>query len=866
MSSRYNHKTIENKWQKTWAEQKVFETETNKNKKKYYVLEMFPYPSGKIHMGHVRNYTLGDVVARYKKMKGFNVLHPMGWDAFGLPAENAAITEKKHPKEWTYKNIETMKKQLLRMGLSLDWDREIATCHPDYYKHEQKFFIDLFNAGLAYKKESEVNWDPVDKTVLANEQVIDGRGWRSGAVVEKKKLSQWFLKISKYSEELLSDLEKLKNWPNKVKIMQSNWIGKSIGAEINFEIDNTNNLETKKIKIFTTRPDTIFGATFIALSPEHKIAKELARKSDEVNNFIKDCENEDVDKVKKGHNTLIFVKHPFIKDKKIPVYIANFVLMEYGLGAIFGCPAHDQRDLDFAIKYNIPVIPVISPHWGADGGHAKAWAFDQLKNKKRPMNGQAYTGDGKLINSTFDIEGVNGPVCLNGYNIDKATRRILNELSKLGIGGEKTNYKLRDWGISRQRFWGCPIPIIYREDGKVKTVDEKNLPVKLPEVDNFSESASALKNISGWKETACDETGMKAVRETDTFDTFFESSWYYFRYCNARSEKPFEKEDIDYWLPVDQYIGGIEHAILHLLYSRFFTKALRDLKYFNLNEPFDGLFTQGMVTHQTFRNINNDWVEPGEVKKVGDKYFDENNNEVKAGKIEKMSKSKKNVVDPNDIINIYGADTARWFMLSDSPPERDLEWTDRGVASSYKFINKLWEAALKIKNYSEPKEPKQQDLNFFAQLIGSVSENIEKFHFNKSVANIYEYLNNLSSLVLLNNVKKTDLVGLLKDLTLIIQPFIPHISEEIWGHIDQESLCINAKWPKIKVLQGDQNIKIPIQVNGITRSMLVVDKDIDKDAIIKKATKDEKIQKRISEKKIVRSIYVPGKILNFVIK
>ena len=588
MSSRYNHKVIEKKWQKIWSERNIFSTEKNINKKKYYVLEMFPYPSGKIHMGHVRNYTLGDVVARYKKMKGFNVLHPMGWDAFGLPAENAAITEKKHPEEWTYKNIKTMKNQLLQMGLSLDWEREIATCHPEYYKHEQKFFIDLFNAGLAYKKEAEVNWDPVDKTVLANEQVIDGKGWRSGAVVEKKKLSQWFLKISKYSDELLNDLDKLDKWPNKVKIMQSNWIGKSVGAEIDFQLEQG----SKKITVFTTRPDTIFGASFIALSTEHDLTNDLAKSNSSIKDFIEECRILNPDKTKKGFNTGLSVNHPFIKEKRIPVFIANFVLMEYGLGAIFGCPAHDQRDLDFANEYNLEVITVVKPsNYGL---------------KKFQVRNTAFTENGEVINSDF----------LNGLKSEAAKEKIINLLEEKKIGQKKINYKLRDWGISRQRFWGCPIPIIYREDGEILAVDEVDLPVKLPHVQNFTESSSTLNNIADWKETTCRQTGLKAYRETDTFDTFFESSWYYFRYCNARLNKPFNKKDIDYWLPVDQYIGGIEHAILHLLYSRFFTKALRDLGYFDLGEPFKGLFTQGMVCHETYKDNNNNWRSPEEVETI----------------------------------------------------------------------------------------------------------------------------------------------------------------------------------------------------------------------------------------------------------
>ena len=837
MSSRYNHKIVENKWQQVWEKQAVFSPEKNSKKKKFYVLEMFPYPSGKIHMGHVRNYTLGDVVARYKIMKGFNVLHPMGWDAFGLPAENAAMNEKKAPDEWTYKNIGTMKSQLLQMGLSLDWSREIATCHPDYYKHEQKFFIDMFKAGLAYKKEAEVNWDPVDKTVLANEQVIDGKGWRSGAIVEKKKLSQWFLKISNYSEELLNDLEKLDNWPNKVKIMQSNWIGKSIGAEINFEVLNSSN----KIKIFTTRPDTIYGATFIALSTDHPFTIELVKQNSDLKSFIESCKELNPDKIKKGFNTKYFAKHPFIKDKKIPIFIANFVLTEYGLGAIFGCPAHDERDLEFAKEYNLEIITVVKPI--------------THKDEDFRIENTAFTDDGVVINSDK----------LNGLTTKEAKKQIINTLEKNNIGKKKINYKLRDWGISRQRFWGCPIPIIYREDGEIIAVSEKNLPVKLPDVKSFDEKSSTLKNIDGWKETICEETGMKAVRETDTFDTFFESSWYYFRYCNARSDKPFEKDDINYWLPVDQYIGGIEHAILHLLYSRFFTKVLRDLNYFDLSEPFKGLFTQGMVTHQTFKNSEDEWIEPNQVENINNEYFDKDGRKVSSGKIEKMSKSKKNVIDPNDIINLYGADTARWFMLSDSPPERDLQWTDTGIAASYKFINRLWDLVAKYKDYSPLKITKEAPIEDFKKLINSVSTNIENFQFNKSVANIYEYVNLLNEKISKKELSKTNFKYLIQRLSLILQPFTPHISEEIWSSLENENLCINQEWPVENVVQTNIKVNIAVQINGKTREIFEVDNNIDKQMVIKKIKDSEKIKKYLTNQNIRKEIYVPGKILNFVL-
>ena len=837
MSSRYNHKKVESKWQKAWDKKRVFAVEADSDKEKYYVLEMFPYPSGKIHMGHVRNYTLGDVVARYKKMSGFNVLHPMGWDAFGLPAENAAMTEKKHPEEWTYKNINTMKNQLLQMGLSLDWSREVATCHPEYYKHEQKFFIDMYNAGLAYKKEAEVNWDPVDKTVLANEQVIDGKGWRSGAIVEKKKLSQWFLKISKYSEELLNDLDTLENWPNKVKIMQSNWIGKSIGAEINFSLSESN----KKIKVFTTRPDTLFGATFIALSAEHSVVKNLLKQNKKIQNFIEECKNTNPDKIKRGFNTGLSVNHPLIKNKKIPVFIANFVLTEYGLGAIFGCPAHDQRDLDFAKEYKLDVLTVVKPSSHKDDNY-------QITN-------EAFTDDGIVTNSGF----------LNGLTTKKAKEEIIKVLEDKKIGIKKINYKLRDWGISRQRFWGCPIPIIYREDGEIIPVEDSDLPVRLPDIENFNESSSALHNVKNWRETKCPKTGMKAIRETDTFDTFFESSWYYFRYCSPRSKYAFEKKEVSYWLPVDQYIGGIEHAILHLLYSRFFTKVLRDLDYVDISEPFKGLFTQGMVTHQTFKNNNNEWLEPNEVSMIDGKFFDKKNSVVEAGKIEKMSKSKKNVVDPNDIIELYGADTARWFMLSDSPPERDLQWTETGIIASKKFINKLWELVNKYKNYKSPSLNNELIKDAFRVIINDVTRNIENFQFNKSVAKIYEYVNLLNDSIMKKNLSNEDFNWSLQKLSKILQPFVPHISEELWHEINGDDLCINKEWPVEKISQRKININIAIQINGKTRDVIQADISASKEEVLKMINVNKKIQKYLQNKKIIKEIYVPGKIINLVI-
>ena len=838
MSSRYNHKIAEKKWQEKWIEQKIFETKKDNSKEKYYVLEMFPYPSGKIHMGHVRNYTLGDVVARYKKLKGFNVMHPMGWDAFGLPAENAAITEKKSPEEWTYKNIKTMKSQLKSMGFSFDWQKELATCHPEYYKHEQEFFIEMFNNGLAYKKESEVNWDPVDKTVLANEQVIDGRGWRSGAEVEKKYLSQWFLKTSKYSNELLTELDNLNEWPDKVKTMQKNWIGKSEGAEINFNLKNEE-FKRDKIKIYTTRPDTIFGATFIAISCQHPFVEKLIKTNNKIKKFIKECELSNSDKDKLGFNTEINAVHPITK-KTIPVYIANFILMDYGLGAIFGCPAHDQRDLDFANKYDLDVIKVVR--------HEK---------ENTEIIDVATTGDGILINSDF----------LNGLSVESAKKKILEFIESKGIGSKKINYKLRDWGISRQRYWGCPIPVLYREDGEVVPVNKKDLPILLPKNNAINGALTSLKDAEDWKLTTCPETGMKAVRETDTFDTFFESSWYFLRFCNPKLNNSLDLDEIKYWLPVDQYIGGVEHAILHLLYSRFFTKALRDLGYIKLNEPFKGLFTQGMVTHRTFRNSNNDWVEPGDIIRKNDLLFDKNNSPISIGNIEKMSKSKKNVIDPGEIINLYGADTARWFVLSDSPPERDLEWTETGVVASYKFINKIWDLFEKSKTYKvDEKKIDENSLKKFDKIINEISENIEGFHFNKSVAKIYEYVNILSSLVLEKSIIDENLSKNIENLAIIIHPFMPHLSEEIWQGMGKKGLCISAKWPETQSIFEVGDIKMPIQINGKTRSLIDIQSDENKEVVMKKIMLDPKIIKNIKNKKILKTIFIPNKVVNLVVE
>jgi len=843
--SRYNHKKVERFWQQKWEQEKIFQTTTDKNKKKYYVLEMFPYPSGKIHMGHVRNYALGDVVARYKKMCGFNVMHPMGWDAFGLPAENAAIVEKKPPSEWTYQNINLMRSQLKSMGLSIDWTREIATCHPDYYKHEQSFFLSLLKKELAYKKESFVNWDPVDLTVLANEQVIDGKGWRSGAEIEQKKLSQWFLKTSAYSEELLNCLDQLDNWPSKVKIMQSNWIGKSVGVEINFKISNPKNLSSNSLNVFTTRPDTIFGATFCAISIDHPISKDIINRDDLAKKFVKECSVLNPEKEKKGFKTHLFVEHPFSEKKLLPIFISNFVLMEYGSGAIFGCPAHDQRDLEFAIKYKLEIIPVILP--------------DGKSKDKFKITTDAYTGEGNLINSSF----------LDGQRIEEAKKTVIEKLVVRKVGNKKIYYRLRDWGLSRQRFWGCPIPVMYREDGEIIPVPKKDLPVKLPDVKELSGSGNVLEKIDGWRSVLCPETGMRAKRETDTFDTFFESSWYYLRYCNPRDLNAFVKEDINYWLPVDQYIGGIEHAILHLLYSRFFVKALRDTGYIELDEPFKGLFTQGMVTHLTFQNQKNEWIGPNEIIYNKESITDNQGNKVKVGKIEKMSKSKKNIVDPSDIIEKYGADTARWFMLSDSPPERDLEWTESGATGSYKFINKVWNLLQLFlsDDYIENNKTDDQLLKEKTNdTIKNVTNNINAFHYNKSIANLYELINFLQKTIFNKSSSKNCLKESFKNLALLLQPFTPHLSEEVWKYLGLKGLAINQLWPKVLTAETAKIYKIAIQIDGKTREIIEFDVGIGEEEVKIKALNSKKIKKMIDKKVIKKTIFVPKKILNIVLK
>jgi len=836
----YNPLSVEEKWQNFLEKEKIFSTKKNKDKK-FYCLEMFPYPSGNIHMGHVRNYTLGDVIANFKRLNGYNVLHPMGWDAFGLPAENAAIQNNLHPKDWTLKNISTMKLQLKRLGLSIDWDREISTCDKSYYKHQQILFSLLFKKGIAYKKKSYVNWDPIDNTVLANEQVIDGKGWRSGAIVEKKELSQWFLNITKYSDQLLKSLDDLKGWPEKVRLMQKNWIGKSVGCEIDFISDFKNT----KIRIFTTRPDTIFGASFIAISPDHPFTeclqneknfqdfKKLALKNIGTESSL--SKNE-----KLGFKTQFFVSHPFL-NKKIPLYVANFILMDYGTGAIFGCPAHDQRDLEFAKKYGLEIIPVVSPN----------------KSKSIIISDTAYTEDGYIINSDF----------LNDLSVENAKKYVIEKIESKGIGNSKTIYRLKDWGISRQRYWGCPIPIMYREDGKVILVPEKDLPIELPDDIDFSKPGNPLENHPTWKYTKCPETGMKAIRETDTLDTFVDSSWYFLRFCSPKENgRPFDINEANYWMPVDQYIGGVEHAILHLLYSRFFTLALQDKFKLKVSEPFKNLFTQGMVCHPTFKTEKGKWIFPKDVIEKDGSYFLDNKEKILKGDSQAMSKSKKNIVDPDDIIKIYGADAVRWFILSDSPPDRDIQWSDSGIQGAFKYIQKIWRVCEKIKIYEKEKE--ETDNNFLIKsniLIKEITECIEKFHINVAVAKLYVFLNNLNEEIDKKTLNKDFLIEAYKKYLIIISTFIPYIANECWEVITKKNDLTSQEWPKIQsnLIQKD-HFDVVIQINGKKRAIIKAINNESEENIFSKSLAIKNIKVILDEKIITKKIFIKNRLLNIV--
>ena len=843
---RYNFKTIENKWQKFWNDNKTFESLV-KDKKKFYCLEMFPYPSGKIHMGHVRNYAIGDVLARYKSLQGYNVLHPMGWDSFGMPAENAARQNNLSPKKWTEENIETMKSQLKKLGLSIDWDREISTCSPKYYKHQQKLFLDLYDKGLVYRKESYVNWDPIDKTVLANEQVVDGKGWRSGAVVERKKLNQWFFKISHFSEDLLNELENLKEWPEKVKTMQKNWIGKSYGCEIDFEIEGSEKINS--IRCYTTRPDTLFGFSFLALSVDHPFAKYYEKDPDFIK-FKNDCSKtgtteESIAQAEKiGFKTNLLALNPLDKNIKVPVYFANFVLMDYGFGAVFGCPAHDQRDFDFAKKYKLNIITVVRP-----------------TNEKDNFNvsTEPYVDSGILINSKF-LDGLSVP--------DQSIPKTIDYLEKNNLGNRKTNYRLKDWGISRQRYWGCPIPIAYDKNNNVIKIPEKDLPVTLPEIEKLNTNGNPLDSETKWKSVIID--GKECLRETDTLDTFVDSSWYFLRFCSSNNEtNPFDEEEIKYWMPVDQYIGGIEHAILHLLYSRFFVRAINlDNKKTDLKEPFKGLFTQGMVCHQTYKDSNNNWLSPDEVFSKDNKQFfniQKPDQKVIVGPSESMSKSKKNTIDPGKMIEAYGADSVRFFILSDSPPEKDVQWSDSGMASSFKYIQKFWTLNEKIcSTLKENEVDPNKDIEFFVnQAIDKINQALEKFRYNVIIAvfhEIYSFFNK----TLEPNLNYSNLKENYEKILIMMLPVIPHLASECLEKIDKKT---EIKWPIInkKFIKSDKS-NIVIQINGKKRSIISVESGMREKEILEKIKNDKLVDKYISGKNIFKSIYVQDKIINLIIK
>ena len=843
--SRYNFKSVETKWQNYWEKNKSFKAKINPSKKKFYCLEMFPYPSGKIHMGHVRNYTIGDVLARYKSLQGYNVLHPMGWDSFGMPAENAAKQNNLDPKKWTEENILNMKTQLKKLGLSIDWEREISTCNKDYYKHQQAFFLELYKKKLVYRKENYVNWDPVDETVLANEQVINGKGWRSGAVVERKKLSQWFFNISKFSQKLLDGLEKLDNWPNKVKTMQKNWIGKSFGCEIDFKIEG--NLPVKNIKCFTTRPDTLFGFSFLALSVDHEVSKYFEDNKDFLI-FKEECSKtgttEEAIAVgeKIGFKTNLLAVNPLNPKQKVPVYFANFVLMDYGFGAVFGCPAHDQRDFDFAKKYDLEIKTVVRPH---------------DKDEKFRVDKEAYPGPGILINSNI-LNGLRAP--------ENSILETIKILEKKKIGKKQINFRLKDWGVSRQRYWGCPIPIAYDENGKPYPIPRSMLPVELPENIDLNVKGNPLDNQNNWREVTIN--GKKLLRETDTLDTFVCSSWYYLRFCSPNeTEYGFKKDDIDYWMPVDQYIGGVEHAILHLLYSRFFMQALsHDNDNFNILEPFDGLFTQGMVCHETYKDPDDNWLSPDEIENIdGKKYLKRDKTKaVLVGPSESMSKSKKNTVDPENIIADYGADSARLFILSDSPPAKDVQWSEEGIVSSFKFIQKLWKLNEKIVNEINKghKEDFDNEITKYTnKYLKRVHDNLENFSYNKIIANLYEMYSFLNKQIEKNYTKPT-LIENYQKILITMTPILPHFANECLSMIEVK----NFKWPQYDdSMLKEEVIKIVIQINGKKRGLIQAKPNINEEKLFEIIKNDEKIMKFLIQKNIKKKIYIRDKLLNIII-
>jgi leucyl-tRNA synthetase len=851
--SRYNSRESEAKWQQRWNERGCFAAKHDPARPKYYVLEMFPYPSGKLHVGHVRNYTMGDLVARYRRARGFNVLHPMGWDAFGLPAENAAIAGGIHPAVWTAENIATMRAQLQRMGFAYDWSREIATCHPEYYRHEQKMFLDFLAKDLAYRRESWVNWDPVENTVLANEQVIEGRGWRSGALVEKRLLSQWNLRITRYSDELLAALTTLDRWPERVRLMQENWIGRSEGARVTWALAGSD----AAIEVFTTRPDTLYGAAFLALSPHHPLAEELAKEDSALAEFIAECDRmgtseEAIETAeKRGYSIGIEAIHPLDKERRVPIYVANFVLMEYGTGAIFGCPAHDQRDLDFARKYRLPVIPVVLP--------------PKQDPASFTIGDAAYVEDGTLFNSNF----------LNGLPVSDAKRAVGERLEAGGTGKRTIAYRLRDWGVSRQRYWGCPIPVIHCPDCGIVPVPEDDLPVELPTDVDFDQPGNPLDRHPTWKHVACPYCNSPSTRETDTFDTFFESSWYFLRFCSARAPVAFERDAAQYWMPVDQYIGGVEHAVLHLLYSRFFMRALKECGYLDLDEPFAGLFTQGMVCHQTYQNAEGEWLFPEEVTSdPAGRLTDETGRPVIAGRNEKMSKSKKNVVGLETIVDTYGADTARLYLLSDSPPERDLEWTETGIEGSWRYVSRLWRLVSEpAAPLPPPGEPILAELSATLtairrqthKTIAAVTDDIDKFRFNRAVARVRELTNALEGVTDDTPAAGAVLREGLEAATLMLGPMMPHLAEEMWQQLGHTAMVAETAWPQADDdLARDEQVTIAVQVNGKLRATLDLPRDCAAREVEAAALALPQVTRLLDGKPPRKVVIVPNRIVSVV--
>ncbi|WP_303762844.1 leucine--tRNA ligase [Sphingobium yanoikuyae] len=837
MQRRFNPLEADARWQAVWDEKQSFKADDASTKPRSYVLEMFPYPSGRIHIGHVRNYSMGDVLARFRRMTGHEVLHPMGWDAFGMPAENAAMEKKVHPGEWTRSNIANMRAQLKKLGFAIDWSRELATCEPDYYGHEQALFLDMLESGLVYRKESQVNWDPVDMTVLANEQVIDGRGWRSGALVEKRKLNQWFLKITQFADDLLGGLQTLDQWPDKVRLMQENWIGKSVGLQFSFKPVAPFDSE---IEVYSTRPDTIFGASFVAIAADHPVAQAVAANNPDAVAFIEKCkeggttaaELETAEKL--GFDTGLTVAHPFDPDWHLPVFIANFVLMDYGTGAVMGVPAHDQRDLDFARKYMLPVERVVALDGEAD----------------KPIHDEAYTGPGHLVNSRF----------LDGMAVEAAKAAVIARAEGEGWGAGKTVFRLRDWGVSRQRYWGTPIPVIHCDDCGVVGVPKDQLPVKLPEDVTFDIPGNPLDRHPSWKHVDCLSCGKAARRETDTLDTFADSSWYFIRFASQPDDKPFDRATVEQWLPVGQYIGGVEHAILHLLYARFWTRALQHMGQLGFAEPFTGLFTQGMVTHETYKAGDGSWLSPQEIKKSGDDYIHiESGAPITVGRVEKMSKSKKNVVDPDDIIEQYGADAVRWFMLSDSPPERDLPWTEAGIEGSWRFVNRVWRLFGEADAAAEGQD-KALDRKLH-QTIDGVAKDIEALGFNKAVAKIYELVNAIEKAK-----PSASRTAAIRALALLVAPMTPHLAEEGWAEMAQPGLIAEAAWPTVDpALLVEDEVTIACQVMGKLRDTITVPKGTPKDELEKLALAAPNVVRTLDGATPKKVIVVPDRLVNLVI-